>query len=1323
MSTLLSPGFDPLDSGLHLGLRRERRTWRRQLSMGILLALFVGIIWGYWTITDSDRVKAMAETELSKMVGGRVRVGAASLSIFDGLRLNDVEVHVDERWREDSKIFTAESLLVRVNLQALLHGKFEPRQIMAVRPQVFLCENLDVGGDQRWNFRRLTPAKGDPATRPTTERPVPRILPEFLLRAGRVEYTRIVGGRPQKTGELFIDGQVTPRGHHIYRFDFESRAEYEAVGPRLRGYLDMGRKVVMAGFQVDSSGSISGYEKHARTIQEIIADSRAFQGGMFKDNIFPLVDGFEFGHAIRAMLPAEVQEWWARHQLAGRVRIPRFFYQWNDGAEPVYQIEVDLDAVQLGIPGEELLGAREFARLQNRHPGPSLAEFPGLSTMLAMGVQGVTGPGSLVLNNVTGRFTFTQDRIRFSNIAGRFENNTIIASGVIRDYSVEAPMDIQLAAPDVRVPAIPLVLASVPREVRKLHSEIQPAGIGSVTVGIAREIKGGPVDYGLELRLKDGSFCFHEFPYPLERATGIVRFGRERLTGFERVELVNIRGYGAAGSLNADRALTVNGFVAPLDRRNKIEIDINGDGIWLDSAVRRALPLDAREVIGRFDTRLPDGVIKPAQIFGGFAARARRELGYGKKISVHVDLDVADASGAFEAFPYPLEKMRGKVLIRSNHAEVRDLVARQGSATLMLDGTFSWGNGRPPEPDLRIRATDVPIDDTLLAAIPAEQSEWIRKTGIGGVIDVDGRIFLGQDPITVGDPKPREGLRVASPRSEVRWDLGMTVRNGKIWAIPGTKTYAVTGATAQLRLTDTDLTIASVRGKRGPAQVSGDGYFAWGGGEDRMRLDFLATALPLDKTLYQVIPAGARSAWDELRPSNAVIDLAVHWDAGAITAGAIGAAPTPKHEDSYSVTIIPRGGSVLPKTVPWRLDNVAGKAVISPGRVDLVELTASHGPANVKIDGTATDIPGGSEWRLRVNAANIVADEEFLSAVPAGVASVMTGIEYKGSLSIDCPTFTYRSLDPPASSAATQPVKVSADEYDFQSTVTLHDAAMNLGIPVTNAEGTIGFSATIRKGELDSLAGKMELPSLLLAGRPARNFRTNILKPAGDTKYLFDQLQGKFAGGDMAGQVALDVPSTDDPSRYVMALALHGCDIKLLAGEMDEKMKGRLSASLAMEGSWSDINNRRGRGDIQVQGEQLYRIPVVLGLLQITNLSLPIKSPFTDASTAYSIEGQRVTFESISLRAKDMLMQGSGYLDFGSKKVSLSFTTDNPNWPKIPIIDDILEGAKRELLQIHIRGTVEEPKVGARLMNTVSTTVDEVFKGKPPAEKKNGKRK
>lgn len=76
-----------------------------------------------------------------------------------------------------------------------------------------------------------------------------------------------------------------------------------------------------------------------------------------------------------------------------------------------------------------------------------------------------------------------------------------------------------------------------------------------------------------------------------------------------------------------------------------------------------------------------------------------------------------------------------------------------------------------------------------------------------------------------------------------------------------------------------------------------------------------------------------------------------------------------------------------------------------------------------------------------------------------------------------------------------------------------------------------------------------------------------------------------------------------------------------------------------------------------------------------------------------------------------MMMQGSGWLDFAGRKVNMTFVTGNPNWAKLPLVHDLLVGAQQELLQIHVRGTVQEPQVSARSFNTFTTTVDEVFKG------------
>jgi hypothetical protein len=47
----------------------------------------------------------------------------------------------------------------------------------------------------------------------------------------------------------------------------------------------------------------------------------------------------------------------------------------------------------------------------------------------------------------------------------------------------------------------------------------------------------------------------------------------------------------------------------------------------------------------------------------------------------------------------------------------------------------------------------------------------------------------------------------------------------------------------------------------------------------------------------------------------------------------------------------------------------------------------------------------------------------------------------------------------------------------------------------------------------------------------------------------------------------------------------------------------------------------------------------------------------------------------------------------------------------LPIVGPLLGGANQELLRIHIKGTIDRPKVSASTFDTVTTTVDEVFKG------------
>jgi hypothetical protein len=276
---------------------------------------------------------------------------------------------------------------------------------------------------------------------------------------------------------------------------------------------------------------------------------------------------------------------------------------------------------------------------------------------------------------------------------------------------------------------------------------------------------------------------------------------------------------------------------------------------------------------------------------------------------------------------------------------------------------------------------------------------------------------------------------------------------------------------------------------------------------------------------------------------------------------------------------------------------------------------------------------------------------------------------------------------------------------------------MDVGVPFTRVKGNLALDGTVRHNKLAALSGPLDLSELRIADRAAQDLHAEFYKPADQDALRIGRINGQLSGGEVAGGIDLAFPDTG-PSKYVMNLILRNADIKEVSGLGEANLSGEISASLALEGDWSDIRTRRGRGDVAVSGKEMYKIPLVLGLLQITNLSLPITSPFNEGSARYSVDGQIVTFESLELRSKSMLMSGSGQLNFANRKVAMTFTTDNPNWPKVPILGDIVQTAKHELLQIHVKGTLEEPKAPAP--NTVTTTVDEVVsqsdKAAPPAD-------
>src|SRR5688572_31191118 len=106
------------DCPWHPGHAFGRRPSRgRRVLMMLLFFFLCSLIVGYLYVTDTKRVRAKAEQYLTQLIGGKVEVGGATLSIFEGLRLRDVRILVDPKDQApDSVLFSADQFHLKYGI-------------------------------------------------------------------------------------------------------------------------------------------------------------------------------------------------------------------------------------------------------------------------------------------------------------------------------------------------------------------------------------------------------------------------------------------------------------------------------------------------------------------------------------------------------------------------------------------------------------------------------------------------------------------------------------------------------------------------------------------------------------------------------------------------------------------------------------------------------------------------------------------------------------------------------------------------------------------------------------------------------------------------------------------------------------------------------------------------------------------------------------------------------------------------------------------------------------------------------------------------------
>lgn len=367
-------------------------------------------------------------------------------------------------------------------------------------------------------------------------------------------------------------------------------------------------------------------------------------------------------------------------------------------------------------------------------------------------------------------------RLRIEKVNGslRLRNNGLAGelSGVVEDLPYEVQLDIKgtkenapfkvvLTSRDFEMTKNPQILRFAPGIAqRRLAQFSYPTGIVDAVVTITRAEGVGDAPGALSvsgvIKLKDGSAAFERFPYRFDRMHGEWRFSDDE------IRFIDVQGVAPSGA-----RILATGVIAPPTSEAKVDIRVRVTDLPVDETLEEALGKRRKITEALFnrprylelveqglvlspekwrDLRLrlfaleagdePDHPDEPDQlraqlerpvfVLGGRAdvdVHITREPGPEGEWFDEIDIRVHDAGLVPEKFPYPLYASNLRILKENEIATLsggtyRGIFGGTASVEALVDLKKIEDVRGEFVPDITIRASDVPIENLLLNAVP-----------------------------------------------------------------------------------------------------------------------------------------------------------------------------------------------------------------------------------------------------------------------------------------------------------------------------------------------------------------------------------------------------------------------------------------------------------------------------------------------------------------------------------------------------------------------------------------------------------------------------
>jgi len=153
-----------------------------------------------------------------------------------------------------------------------------------------------------------------------------------------------------------------------------------------------------------------------------------------------------------------------------------------------------------------------------------------------------------------------------------------------------------------------------------------------------------------------------------------------------------------------------------------------------------------------------------------------------------------------------------------------------------------------------------------------------------------------------------------------------------------------------------------------------------------------------------------------------------------------------------------------------------------------------------------------------------------------------------------------------------------------------------------------------------------------------------------------------------------------------------------------DRTRGQADVWVTLTGRTGDAASRLGRGAIRVANGDVLRLPVVFSLVQMSNLLLPSDDSFRYMQAEFNLRGQTAHFESIAVLSDSVSLMGDGTVTLPDLALDMRFNSRSNK--RIPVLSDVYEALRDEVVTTRVRGTVANPDIRSETLTTARGILD-----------------